>query len=270
MPRRTGGRCASHARWATSPTSSTARRCRRCRARWPSATCATRPPARASCSNAQPILIDCAHGQIALCHNGNLVNAHELRDELVQQGSIFQSNSDTEVDPAPLRAVEGAKHRRCDRRVGGAGAGRVLARDADQGSADRRARSAWVPPAGARPSRRRRCRLLRDVRDGSHWRHLRARRRAGRGADRLGRRRPIDQAVSAGAAGALHFRARVFRAARQLRVRQERQRGPDRARPRARARARRSTPTWSCRCPTRASARRWDSPRSPACRCGWG
>jgi len=48
-------------------------------------------------SNAQPILIDCAHGQIAICHNGNLVNARELKDELVQQGSIFQSGSDTEV-----------------------------------------------------------------------------------------------------------------------------------------------------------------------------
>src|SRR5437867_11706924 len=48
-------------------------------------------------SNAQPILIDCAHGQIAICHNGNLVNARELRDELVGQGSIFQSSSDTEV-----------------------------------------------------------------------------------------------------------------------------------------------------------------------------
>jgi amidophosphoribosyltransferase len=48
-------------------------------------------------SNAQPILIDCSHGQIALCHNGNIVNARELRDELVRQGSIFQSNSDTEV-----------------------------------------------------------------------------------------------------------------------------------------------------------------------------
>jgi amidophosphoribosyltransferase len=47
--------------------------------------------------NAQPILIDCAHGQIALCHNGNIVNARELRDELVEHGSIFQSNSDTEV-----------------------------------------------------------------------------------------------------------------------------------------------------------------------------
>ena len=47
--------------------------------------------------NAQPILIDCAHGQIALCHNGNLVNAAELRERLVRQGSIFQTNSDTEV-----------------------------------------------------------------------------------------------------------------------------------------------------------------------------
>ena len=48
-------------------------------------------------SNAQPILIDCNHGQIAICHNGNIVNARELRDELVHQGSIFQSSSDTEV-----------------------------------------------------------------------------------------------------------------------------------------------------------------------------
>jgi amidophosphoribosyltransferase len=47
--------------------------------------------------NAQPFLIDCAHGQIAVAHNGNLVNAGELRDELVRSGSIFQTSSDTEV-----------------------------------------------------------------------------------------------------------------------------------------------------------------------------
>jgi amidophosphoribosyltransferase len=47
--------------------------------------------------NAQPFLIDCAHGQIAVAHNGNLVNAQELRDELVRGGSIFQTSSDTEV-----------------------------------------------------------------------------------------------------------------------------------------------------------------------------
>jgi len=47
--------------------------------------------------NAQPFLSDCVHGQIAICHNGNLVNARELRDDLVRDGSIFQSTSDTEV-----------------------------------------------------------------------------------------------------------------------------------------------------------------------------
>lgn len=47
--------------------------------------------------NAQPILIDCSHGQLALCHNGNLVNAAELKDELVAEGAIFQTSSDSEV-----------------------------------------------------------------------------------------------------------------------------------------------------------------------------
>ena len=47
--------------------------------------------------NAQPMLIDCTHGQIAIAHNGNIVNARELRDELVRNGSIFQTSSDTEV-----------------------------------------------------------------------------------------------------------------------------------------------------------------------------
>jgi amidophosphoribosyltransferase len=47
--------------------------------------------------NAQPFLIECAHGQIAVAHNGNLVNARELRDDLVRAGSIFQTTSDTEV-----------------------------------------------------------------------------------------------------------------------------------------------------------------------------
>ena len=47
--------------------------------------------------NAQPFLIDCSHGEIAVCHNGNLVNALELRERLVSEGSIFQTTSDTEV-----------------------------------------------------------------------------------------------------------------------------------------------------------------------------
>src|SRR5450756_739548 len=47
--------------------------------------------------NAQPMLIDCQHGQIALCHNGNLVNASELREALSRAGAIFQTSSDSEV-----------------------------------------------------------------------------------------------------------------------------------------------------------------------------
>jgi amidophosphoribosyltransferase len=48
-------------------------------------------------ANAQPILIDCHRGPIALGHNGNLVNATKLRNDLEAAGSIFQSTSDTEV-----------------------------------------------------------------------------------------------------------------------------------------------------------------------------
>ncbi len=48
-------------------------------------------------ANAQPILIDCWRGPIALAHNGNLVNAAQLRRELERDGAIFHSTSDSEV-----------------------------------------------------------------------------------------------------------------------------------------------------------------------------
>ena len=47
--------------------------------------------------NAQPIVIDCNKGKVALGHNGNLTNAAEWRRKLEHRGSIFQTNSDTEV-----------------------------------------------------------------------------------------------------------------------------------------------------------------------------
>lgn len=47
--------------------------------------------------NAQPIMVQSNKGMVALAHNGNLVNAHEIRARLEAQGSIFQTNSDTEV-----------------------------------------------------------------------------------------------------------------------------------------------------------------------------
>ena len=60
-------------------------------------------------SNAQPIVQHGRHRTIALGHNGNLVNAGELRDELSAEGVKLRSSSDTELiaalianDPAPL------------------------------------------------------------------------------------------------------------------------------------------------------------------------
>ncbi len=47
--------------------------------------------------NAQPILVGSNKGSIAVAHNGNLVNALDVRSRLERQGSIFQTNSDTEV-----------------------------------------------------------------------------------------------------------------------------------------------------------------------------
>ncbi|MBT8493859.1 MAG: amidophosphoribosyltransferase, partial [Deltaproteobacteria bacterium] len=46
--------------------------------------------------NAQPFLFEYAHGGIAIAHNGNLVNAGEVRSQLESEGSIFQTSSDTE------------------------------------------------------------------------------------------------------------------------------------------------------------------------------
>jgi len=47
--------------------------------------------------NAQPFVFEYAGGQLAIAHNGNIVNANELRAELDASGSIFQTSSDTEV-----------------------------------------------------------------------------------------------------------------------------------------------------------------------------
>jgi len=50
-----------------------------------------------SLKNAQPIAVNFAGGSMAVAHNGNLVNFNELRARLEDEGSIFQTTSDTEV-----------------------------------------------------------------------------------------------------------------------------------------------------------------------------
>jgi amidophosphoribosyltransferase len=47
--------------------------------------------------NAQPLVVDGVHGQLAIGHNGNLVNAIELKEELEHKGSIFQTSIDSEI-----------------------------------------------------------------------------------------------------------------------------------------------------------------------------
>jgi amidophosphoribosyltransferase len=48
-------------------------------------------------ANVQPLLVDCKVGKLAMAHNGNLVNARELRSQMEATGSIFNTTMDSEV-----------------------------------------------------------------------------------------------------------------------------------------------------------------------------
>src|SRR5437016_6101870 len=96
LERLKGGRAIGHTRYSTTGTS--------------------------TIKNAQPFVVDCVRGQMAIGHNGNLINADVLRDELERKGSIFQTTADSEIilhllaQPtdnggntlAALRRIEGA------------------------------------------------------------------------------------------------------------------------------------------------------------------
>ncbi len=61
-----------------------------------------------SARNAQPFLIETRYGQAALAHNGNLVNAPELRKKLLERGVGLSSASDTELMVMTLASAEGS------------------------------------------------------------------------------------------------------------------------------------------------------------------
>ena len=61
------------------------------------------PPASNAERNIQPFLVETMHGPLALAHNGNLVNAPALRDELLTRGFGLTATSDTEVHDADAR-----------------------------------------------------------------------------------------------------------------------------------------------------------------------
>ena len=217
--------------------------------------------------NAQPFLIDCSHGQIAVAHNGNLVNARELRDELVRAGSIFQTTSDTEVvlhlyarSKAPT--VEDALVESISQ-VSGAFSMVLLTKNRLIAARDPHGfrplalgqlGDAWIVCSET-------CALdligatyVRDVEPGELL-------IISDGGLRSIRPYPPSQLR------ALHIRACLFRPARQLRVRPQRQRSADGFRPDPRAPSRWSKPTSSCRSPTRACARRSATARRRALRC---
>ncbi len=64
--------------------------------------------------NVQPIKVDYSRGSIAIAHNGNLVNAQYIKDELEAWGSIFQTTMDTEVI---LHLLATSKHSSLEDRI---------------------------------------------------------------------------------------------------------------------------------------------------------
>ena len=96
--------------------------------------------------NAQPLLVDGPHGVLALAHNGNVVNAELLREDLAAQGVEFVTTTDSEVIAQLIATASGAiweeRFRTLMRRANGAYSLAVLTPEAVFGVRD---------PSGIRP-----------------------------------------------------------------------------------------------------------------------
>ena len=126
--------------------------------------------------NVQPLFAELDAGGFAVGHNGNLTNGLTLRRQLVRDGAMMQSTTDTEVI---LHLVaQSRRNRFVDRFIDALRAleGAYACR-AHQQEAGRRPRSARHPAAGDRHARRRPDPRLGDLRARHHRRQIRARRR---------------------------------------------------------------------------------------------
>jgi amidophosphoribosyltransferase len=121
--------------------------------------------------NVQPLFAELNAGGFAVGHNGNLTNGLTLRRQLVREGAMMQSTTDTEV----ILHLVARSHRNrfVDRFIEGLRDLRF--RRPDQQEAGRRARSAWYTPAGARQARRLSDSRLGNVRTRHHRRSVRSR-----------------------------------------------------------------------------------------------
>ena len=175
-----------------------------------------------SLMNAQPIVIDCNKGKLALGHNGNLPSAARLRRTLEHRGSIFQTTSDTEVivhlvARSQARNLSGALADALNQ-VEGAYSLLVLTRDEMYALRDPRGfrplalgqlDGAWIVASETCAFDLIGATYVRDVEPGEMLRITRSGNRIA--AFRAGK-----------AAAAMHFRACLFRAARQSRLRPRR------------------------------------------------
>ena len=230
--RPTASSCASRGPWARSPMPSTKQTLEKLPGHLAIGHTRYSTAGESKLENAQPFLIDCAHGQIAVAPQRQprqraraarraRPRRLDLPDRAATPKSILHLYARSKAASVEEALVESIAQ------VRGAYSLALLTKNRLIAARD---------PHGFRP--------LALGRLGDAWivcsetcaldligAHLRARRRAGRGAGHQRRRPAVDQAVPAAAAVALRLRARLLRAARQLRLRPQRQRGAHRARP---------------------------------------
>ena len=209
--------------------------------------------------NAQPTFRSTATGHLALGHNGNLTNTHELAIRVADAES--RSGALPLGHPDALHLRHRAAHRAAGRTSGRVDADGRCRRAAARARrlqpglhgrqhALRRPRPAGHPPAGDRPAGARRLDRGVGVRSAGHrGRDLRPRGRARRG-DRHRRARAAERPVRAGRAQGLPVRVRLPCPPGHPDLGPQRPRHPRGDRPRPCSASTPSTPTWSSRRPS--------------------